>query len=159
MRHSPNHISCCWVTQHVWLFATPWTAAHQASLSLTISWSLPKFLPIESVMPSNHFSLCRPLLSFQSFPPLGSFPMSRPFTSGDKRIGASASVSVLPRSIQGWFPLRLTGLISFLSRGLKSLLQHLSSKASILRCSAFFTVQFSHLYMTTGNTIALTIRR
>ena len=76
--------------------------------------------------------------------------MSQLFASGGQSIETSASASDLPKSIQGWFPLRLTGLI-------KSLLQHHSSKASILLCSAFFSVQLSHLYMTNGNTIALTI--
>ena len=81
--------------------------------------------------------------------------MSWLFASGGQSIGASASV--LPMNIQGWFPLGLTGWISFQSKGLSSLLQHHSSKASILRRSAFFIVQLSHSYMTTGKTIALTI--
>ena len=84
------------------------------------------------------------LLSFypQSFPSSESFPMSQVFISGEQNIGASASASVLPVNIQGWFPLRVTGLISLLSKELfKSLLQHHSSKASILQCSTFFTVQ------------------
>ena len=76
---------------HVRLFATPWTAAHQASLSLTICQSLLKLMSIESVIPSNHFILCRPLFPrLQSFPALGSFPMSWLFTSGSQSIGASA---------------------------------------------------------------------
>ena len=82
--------------------------------------------------------------------------MSRLFTSGSQSIGTSASASVLPMNIQGLFPLGLTGLISLQSKGLKSLLQHHSSKASVLQCSAFFIVQFLHLYMTMGKTIALT---
>ena len=86
----------------------------------------------------------------------GAFPVSRLFTSDGQSIGASASV--LPMNIQGWFLLGLTGLMSLLSKGLKSLLQHHSSKASVLRCSAFFVVQLSHSYMTTGKTIALTRR-
>ena len=102
-----------------------------------------------SVVP---FSSC--LLSFTAS---GSFPVSQLFTSGDQSIGASASVSVLPMNIQGWFPLGLTGLISAIQEPLKSLLQHHSSKASILPCSAFFVVQLSYPYMTTGKTIALTI--
>ena len=101
-----------------------------------------------SVVP---FSPC-----LQSFPASGSFPMSPFFASGGQNIGVSAIVSVLPMNIQDWFPLGLTGWISFSPRTLKSLLQHHSSKASILRRSAFFTVQLSHLYMTTGKTIALT---
>ena len=83
--------------------------------------------------------------------------MSRFFTSSGQSIGVSASASVLPMNIQDWFPLGLTGLIPLQSkRTLKSLLQHHSSKASILRSSAFFMVQLSHAYMTTGKTIALT---
>ena len=94
------------------LLATPWTESHQASLS-TVSWSFLKFMSTESVMLSNHLILCCPL---QSFPASGSFPVSWLFTSGGQIIGASASV--LPMSIQGLFPLRLTGLISLLSKGL-----------------------------------------
>ena len=78
------------------------------------------------------------------------------FSSGGQSIGASASASVLPMKFQDWFPLGLTGWIFLQSKGLKSLLQHYHSKASILWCSAFFIVQLSHLYMTTGKTIALT---
>ena len=96
------------------------------------------------------FSSC-----LQSFPASGSFPMSQFFTLGGQRIGVSALASVLPMNIQDWFPPGLTNLISLQS---KSLLQHHSSKASILWCSAFFIVQLSHPYMTTGKTIALTRR-
>ena len=86
---------------HVQLFATPWTAAWQASLSFTISLSLLRFMPIESVMLSNHLILCHPLLfCLQSFPASGSFPMNRLFTSGGPSTGASASASVLPMNIQ-----------------------------------------------------------
>ena len=92
----------------------------------------------------------------QSFPESGSFPMSQFFASGGQSIGVSASASVLPMNIQNWFPLGLTGLISLQSKGLSSLLQHHGSKAWILRCSAFFIVQLSHPYITTGKTIALT---
>ena len=99
------------------------------------------------------FSSC-----LQYFPASGSFPMSQFFASGGQSIGASASISVLPMNIQDWFPLELSGLLSLLSKGLsKSLLQCYSSKTSVLRHSAFFTVQLSHSYMTTGKTIALTI--
>ena len=92
----------------------------------------------------------------QSFPASGSFPMSWFFTSGGHSIGISASLSVLTMSIQDWFPLGWTGWISLQSKGLlKSLLQHHSSKASFLQCSAFFIVQLSHPYMTTRKTIAL----
>ena len=138
---------------HVQLYVTPWTAAHQASLFITSSWSLLKLMSIESVMPSNHlpFSSC-----LQPFPASRSFLMSQLFASGGQSIGASAPASVLPMNIQGWFPLGLTGLISLQSKRLKSLLQHHSSKVSILQHSAFFIVQFSHPYMTTGKTISLT---
>ena len=91
----------------------------------------------------------------QSFPASGSFPVSQFFASGGQSIEVSASASVFPMNIQGWFPLGLTDLLA-VQRTLKSLLQHHSSKASILLCSAFFLVQLSHLYMTTGKTIALT---
>ena len=101
---------------HVQLSVTPWTAAWLASLSFTISWSLLKLMPIESVLPSNHLILSC-LLPFssclQSFLASGSFLMSWLFTSGGQSIGASASV--LPVNIQDWFPLGLTGLISLLS--------------------------------------------
>ena len=112
------HSCCCSVTESR-LTATPWAAARQVSLSLTISRSLPKFTSTESVMPSNHLILCRPLLPcLQCFPASGSFPMSPLFPSGSQNIGASASASVLPMSIQGWFPLGPTGLISLQSKWL-----------------------------------------
>ena len=88
----------------------------------------------------------------------GSFPMSRLFAQSGQIIGASASASVLPMNIQGWFPLGWTGWISLLSKGVSSLLQHHISKVSSLWLSAFFMVQLSHLYMTTGKTIALIIQ-
>ena len=104
----------------VQLFATTWTTAHQASLSITNSQSLPKLMSIKSVMPSNHLIVCHPLLLLPSI-----FPSIRVFSSelalrirGAQSIRASASASVLPINIQGWFPLGLTGLISFCSRGL-----------------------------------------
>ena len=103
-----------------------------------------------SVIP---FSSC-----LQSCPASGSFQMSQFFSSGGQSVGASALSSVLPVNIQGWFPLGLTGLISLQSKGLKSLLQHQSSKASIFRHSDFFMVHLSHPYLTTGKTIALAIR-
>ena len=99
----------------VQLFEAPWTAAHQASLSITNSQSLFKLVSIESMMPSNHLILCRPL---QSCPASGSFPVSQFFASGGQRIGASASTSVLPMNIQDWLPLGLTDLISLQSEGL-----------------------------------------
>ena len=110
----------------------------------SLSPSLLKFMSIESVMPSNHLILCRPFLLLpHSFPTSGSFPMSQLFISGGQCIGDSASASVLPG---------LTGLISLQAKGLSSLLQHRNLKASVLQHSAFFMVQSSHPYMTTGKT-------
>ena len=108
-------------------------------------------------MPSKHRILyCSLFLCLQSFPASGSFPMSQVFASDGQSIGVSASTSVLPMNTQDWSHLGWTGWISLQSKGLANLLQHHSSKASILWHSAFFTVQFSHPYMTTGKTIALT---
>ena len=109
---------------------------------------------------------CHPAISFsvvpfpcpQSLPTSESFLMSQLFAWGGQSIGALALASFLPKNTQDWSPLEWTGWISLQSKGLKSLLQHHSSKASILRHSAFFTVQLSHPYMTTGKTIALTRR-
>ena len=110
---------------------------------------------------------CHPTISFsvipfsswpQSFPASGSFQMSQLFSSGGQSIGVSASTSVLPMNIQDLSPLEWTGWISLQSKALKSLLQHHSSKASVLQRSAFFIVHLSHPYMTTGKTIALTRR-
>jgi len=99
------------------LFATPWTAALQASLSFTISRILLKLMSIKSLKPSNHLILCCPFSSCPlSFPASGSFPVSQLFASGGQSIGASASASVLPMNIQGWFPLGLTGLVSLLPK-------------------------------------------
>ena len=107
---------------HVPLFATPWTAAHQAFLSFTISQSLLKLMSIESMRPSNHIILCHSLLLlpsvFLSISASGSFPMGWLFTSSGQSIVASTSTSVLPMNIQGWFPLGLTGWISLKSKGL-----------------------------------------
>ena len=139
----------------VQLFATPWTAACQASLSITNSRSLLKPMSIESVMLSNNLILCHPLLShLRSFPASGSFQMGQFFPSGGQSIGVSASASVLPMNIQGWCPLGLTGWISLQSKGLSRVSSN--TKASILQCSAFSIIQLSHPYMTTGKTIALT---
>ena len=103
----------------VQLFATPWTAARQASLSITNSQSSPKPMSIESMMPSNHLILCHPLLLLPSiFPVSGSFQRSQLFASGGQSIGVSASTSVLPMNIQDWFPLGWTGWISLQSKGL-----------------------------------------
>ena len=123
----------------VWLFVTPWTTAHLASLSLTISRSLLKLMAIELGMSSSHLVLCIPFSScLQSFPASGSFPVSWLFTSGGQRIGASASV--LPMNIQDWFPLGLTGLISLLSQGLSRVF----SSITVQRChtSFFHTLPF-----------------
>ena len=106
----PTHISSVQLLSRVRLFATPWTAARQASLSITISRSPPKLMSIESVMPSNHLILCRPLFLLPSiFPSIRVFPMTRFFTSGGQSIGVSASAPVLPMTIQDLFPLGLTG--------------------------------------------------
>ena len=132
---------------HVWLFATPWTAAHQASLSVTNSRSLLKLMSIESLMPSNHLIPCRPLLLLPSiFAPSGFYPMSKFFTSGGQSIGVSASASVLLMNNQDWFPLRLTDFISLLSKGLSRVF----SNTSVLK-HQFFSVQLSlwsnsHIY-------------
>ena len=143
----------------VQLFATSWTAACQTSLSITTSQSSLRLQSIESVMPSNHLILCRPLL----LPPV-IFASIRIFSNESvlpircQSIGDSAAASVLPMNIQDWSPLGWTGWISLHQGTLKSLPQHHSSKASVLRCSAFFIVQLSHPYLTTGKTIALTRR-
>ena len=104
---------------HVRLFETQWTAACQASLSTTNSWSLLKLMSIESVMPSNHLILCCPFFScLQSFPASGSLPMSQFFASSGQSVGVSAVASVLPMNIQDLFPLGYTGWISLQSKGL-----------------------------------------
>ena len=101
------------------LFATPWSLARQASLSITNSRSPPKVMSIESVMPSSHLILCHPLLLLPPIlPALESFPMSQLFTWGAQSIGVSASASVLPMNTQDWFPLGWTGWISLQSKGL-----------------------------------------
>ena len=143
----------------VQLSATPWTAAHQALLSSTVSWSLLKLMSIDSwCYLTLSFSVAPFSFCLQSFPASGSFPMSWLFTSGGQSIGVSASASVLPMSTQGWFPLGLTDLISLQSKGLSRAVSSTSLKASVLRYSALFMVQLSHLSMTTGRTIALTIQ-
>ena len=110
---------------HVWLFATQWTAARQASLSITNSRSLLK--SIESVMPSNHLILRYPLSShLQPFSASGSFQMSQFFASGSQNIGISTSASVLPMNIQDWFPLRWTGWISLQSKGLSRVFSNIT---------------------------------
>ena len=139
----------------VWLFATPWTAACQASLSITNSWSLLKLTSIELVMPSNHLILCCPLL----LPP-SIFPSVRVF-SNESFLHIrwpkywSFSVNIIPSNeYSGLISLRVDWLDLLAVQGiLKSLLQHHSSKAWILWGSAFFIVQLSHQYMITGKTI------
>ena len=139
------------------LFATPWTAAHQASLSITNSWSLLTLMSIESVMPSNHLTLCRSIL----LPP-SIFPNIRVFSNESVlRIRWlkywSFSFSISPSNeYSGLISFRMDWLYHLAVQGtLKSLLQHHSSKASILWRSDFFIVQLSQPNMTTGKTIAL----
>ena len=132
---------------HVWLFATPWTTAHQASLSITNSWSLLKLISIESVMSSNHLILCRPLLLPSIFPSI--------------RVFSNESVLHIRWPNYWSFSFNISpsnehpGLISFqmawldllaVQGTLRSLLQHHSSKASILRCSAFFILQLTPIH-------------
>ena len=134
---------------HVQLFATPWTTSHQASLSITNSWSLFKLMSIESVMSSNHLILCHPLL----LPP-SIFPSIRVFSNESvlcircpKYWSFSFSISA-SKEDSGLISFRMAWLDLLAVQGtLKSLLQHQSSKASVLWCSAFFIVQLSHPYM------------
>ena len=133
----------------VWLFATPWTAAHQASLSLSIFQSLPKFMSIELVMPSNHLIVCRSLLLLPSILPStrvfsneSALPIRRPkYWSFSFIISPSKEYSGFIFVKIDWFDLLAV------QGTLKSLLQHHSSKVSILWCSAFFMFQLSHPYM------------
>ena len=142
----------------VCLFVTPWITAHQASLSITNSRSLPKLMCIKSVMPSSYLILCCPLLLL---PPI--LPSIRVF-SNESTLRMrwlkywSFSLSISPSNEHpGLISFRMDWLDLLAVQGtLKSLLQHHSSKASVLRCSAFFIVQLSHPYMTSGKTIALT---
>ena len=146
-----NSINSVQSLGRVWLFATPWTAACQASLSITNSQSLLKLMSIELVMPSSHLILCSSLLLLPSvFPRIRVFSKESVLHIRCQSTGVSSSASVLLINIQDWFPLGLTGWISFQSKGLSRVLQNYSSKASILQRSAFFTVQLSHPYMTTG---------
>ena len=142
---------------HVQLCVTPWTAACQTSLSITNSQNLLKFTSVESVMPSNHLLLCHPLLLPSNFPIIRVFSNESVLLIRWPKYW-SFSLSMSPSN-------EYSGLISFkmdwfdlpvVEGTLKSLLQHHSSKASILRRSAFFTVQLLSPYMTTGKTIALT---
>ena len=142
----------------LWLFVTPWTTARQAFLSITNSRSLPKLKSIKSVMPSSHLILHRPLLLLPPIP-----PSIRVF-SNESTLRMrwpkywSFSFYISPSNEHpGLISFRMDWLDLLAVQGtLKSLLQDHSSKASVLRCSAFFTVQLSHPYMTTGKTIALT---
>ena len=142
----------------VQLFVAPWTATRQASLSFSISWSLLRLMSIESVMPSNHLILCCPLLLLPTI-----FPSIRVFFSESALHIRwpkywSFSFSISPSSdYSGFISFRMDWVDLLAVQGtLKSLLQHHSVKASILQCLAFFMVQLSHLYTTTGKTIALT---
>ena len=146
------------VSSHLQHFATPWTAARQASLSFTISQSLLKLMPIESVMLSNHLILCCPLL------PSSIFPSIRVFSNESALLIRwpkywSFSFNISPSNEHsGLISFRMDSFDLFIVQGtLKSLLQHHSSKASVLQHLAFFMVQISQPYMTTGKTIALTI--
>ena len=144
---------------YVWLFATSWAAARQASLSFTISRSLLKLTSVESVMPSNHLILCHAFLLLPSI-----FPSIRIF-SNELALWIrwpkywNFSFSIIPsKEIPGLISFRMDWLDLLAVQGtLKSLLQHHSSKVSILQHSAFFMVQLSHPYITTGKTIALII--
>ena len=142
----------------VQLFVTPWTVAHQASLYITNSWSLFRLMSIQLVMPSNHLVLYCPLLLLPSiFPSIRVFSNESVLHISWPKYWNFSSASVLPMNIQDWFPLELTGILA-VQGTLKSLLQHHSSKASILLCSAFLIVKLSHPYMITGKMIALTRR-
>ena len=153
-----NQFSSVQSLSRVLLFATPWSTSRQASLSITNSRSLLKLMSIKSVIPSSHLILCHPLLLPPPIP-----PRIRVF-SNESALRMrwpkywSFSFSISPSNEHpGLISFRMDWLDLLAVQGtLKSLLQHHSSKASILRHSAFFTVQFSHPYMTTGKTIALT---
>ena len=135
-------ICCCSFTKSGRLFVIPWTAAHQVSLSFTVSLSLLKLLSIESLMPSNHLILCCPFLLLPSiFSIRVFFPMSHLFTSGGQSIGASASASVFPVDIQNWFLLGLTSLISLLPKGLSRLFS-----STTVQKHQFFSAQCSLLF-------------
>ena len=136
------------------LFSTPWITARQASLSITISWSSLRFMTIESVMPSSHLILCHPLILLSPIrPSIRVFSNQSTLRMRWPKYW-SLSFSIIPsKEIPGLISFRMDWLDLLAVQGtLKSLLQHHSSKASILRCSAFFTVQLSHPYMTTGKT-------
>ena len=154
------HLSSVQLLSHGWLFVTPWTAAHQASLSITNSWSSPKLMSIELVMPFSHLILCCPLVLLPSI-----FPSIRVF-SNESALPIrwpkywSFSFNISPSNEHsGMISFRMDWVDLLAVQGtLKSLLQHHSSNASILQCSAFFIVQLLHPYMTTVKAIALTRR-
>ena len=128
----------------VWLFATPWTAAHQASLSFTISWSSLNSSPLS---PWCHPTISSSVTCFsyclQSFPASGSFPVSQLFASGDQNIWDSTSASVLPMNIQGLFPLRLTGLISLQSKRLSRVFSNITvQKYQLFSIQPFLSPSF-----------------
>ena len=146
--HNNEMLVLIQLPSHVQLFLTPWTAACQASLSPAFSWSLPKFMSMESVMSSNHLILCCPLLHLPSISPsIRVFPNELALRISGQSTRASASVSVLPVNIQCSFPLGLTGLISLQSKRLSRIFSNTTVQK---RYSAFFMVQLSHPYMTTG---------
>ena len=136
---------------------TPWTAACQASLSFTISWSLLKLISIESMMPSNHLILCSPLLLPSIFPSIRVFSNESAIHIWELKYW---SFSISPSNeYSGLIFFRINWLNLLAVQGtLKSLLQHRNLKAAILWCTAFFMVQLSHLCVTTGKTIALTVQ-
>ena len=152
-----GYLCCCSVAHSCWTLCDPMDCSTPGFPVLHCSQSLLKLMFIDSVMPSNRLILCRPLLlPSLIFPSIRVFSKSWLLVSHGHSIGASASTSVLPMNIQGWFPIELTGSDLLAVQGtLKSILQHHSSKASIL-FSAFFMAQLSHPYLTTGKTIALT---
>ena len=150
-------LSSVQLLSRVWLFAAPWTAARQASLSITNSQILFKLMSVESLMPSNHLVLCPLLLLPSIFPSIRGFSNESVFCIRWPKYW-SFSFTISPSNEHsGLISFRMDWLDHLAVQGtLKSLLQHHSSKESILWCSAFFTVQLSHPYMTTGKTIALT---
>ena len=136
----------------------PWTAACQASLSIANSWSLLKFMSIESVMASSHLILCHPLLLLPPIPPtIRVFSSESTLHMRWPKYWTFSFSNIPSKEIPGLISFRMDLLHLLAVQGtLKSLLQHHNSRASILRRTAFFTVQLSHPYMTTGKTIALT---
>ena len=156
-KQSSNLFSSVQLLSHVRLFATPWTAACQASLSIASSQSLLKLMSIESVRPSNHLILCHSLLLPSIFPSIRVFSNESPFHIRWPRYW-SFSFNISPSNEHpGLISFRMDWLDLLAVQGtVKSLLQHHSSKPSILWLSAFFTVKLSHPYMTSGKTIPLT---